>query len=226
MQPQAPAWLASSQKWLKSAGKRVAQAAKETTAQLQARLEEFEGRSTSHRGMLRPVSSMAHAALCCYRCSLQAAMHACMLHLIRPCHQVHVQQEDAVNQNELHEQPGTCPAGGAERANSFAESDTPAYFHDWAAKIEAMPPDRAASTLEALAEQDRLRVQRIMDEHAMQRSRSHAASPRSAGPPSFRARRWALTGLCAHAACAHLHGIYGAHLQPAPPASCCLSASK
>lgn len=44
LQPQVPAWLANSQKWLKSAGKKVAQAAKETTAQLQARLDEFEGR--------------------------------------------------------------------------------------------------------------------------------------------------------------------------------------
>ena len=50
-QPQAPAWLANSQKWLKSAGKKVAQAAKETTAQLQARLEEFEARSGGKGGV-------------------------------------------------------------------------------------------------------------------------------------------------------------------------------
>ena len=54
-QPQQPAWLASSQKWLKSAGKKVAQAAKETTATLQARLEELEGRAGSHKGACHSV---------------------------------------------------------------------------------------------------------------------------------------------------------------------------
>lgn len=126
LQPQVPAWLANSQKWLKSAGKKVAQAAKETTAQLQARLDEFEGRPAR---------------------------------------------------------------GGVERANSYGADGAPEYFQDWATRIEAMPSDRAAGMLEAMSEQDRLKVQRIIDEHSMEHARAKAASPRSTGPLSARSRR-------------------------------------
>ena len=45
-QQQAPGW----QKWLKSAGKKVAQTVKETAADLQARLEDLEPGHRGHRG--------------------------------------------------------------------------------------------------------------------------------------------------------------------------------
>lgn len=80
-------------------------------------------------------------------------------------------------------------AGGVERANSYGADGAPEYFQDWATRIEAMPSDRAAGMLEAMSEQDRLKVQRIIDEHSMEHARAKAASPRSTGPLSARSRR-------------------------------------
>ena len=53
-----------------------------------------------------------------------------------------------------------------------------------------MPPDRAASTMEALAEPDRLKVQRLVDQLSLQRGSKHT-SPRSlsGSPRSKRALR-------------------------------------
>ncbi|KAK9813921.1 hypothetical protein WJX73_004880 [Symbiochloris irregularis] len=81
--------------------------------------------------------------------------------------------------------------GGAERANSFSEPEgEPVHFHDWAARIEEMPPERAASTLNALSEPDRLKVQRILDEKSVERT-SHRGrtSPPSVEIPPQRNRR-------------------------------------
>ena len=125
---------------------------------------------------------------------------------------------------EVHSVPAQChihcrthprdalhQTGGAERANSFTDADAPAYFHDWAAKIECMPPERAASTLDALAEPDRLRVQRIIDENAMERTRARG-SPRSTNLPSARSRR---SGPGPSLQCLSPHWLWSGRMAPA-----------
>lgn len=207
-QAQAPAWLANSQKWLKSAGKKVAQAAKETTATLQARLEEFEqAHRPTHKGAvvasLRLGCEFILLIKVCQLARARTAGHEVISFILgcppsplptrhKMCAASLLLTSAAWLSCASLRAVGRCAllrcAGGAERANSFSESDAPAYFHDWAAKIESMPPDRAASTLDALAEQDRLRVQRIIDENAMERTRARG-SPRSPNLPSTRSRR-------------------------------------
>ena len=54
--------------------------------------------------------------------------------------------------------------------------EVPAYYHQWAAKIQDMSPARQADVLDQLGEDDRLIVQRILDHHAVQRSNNSAMS--------------------------------------------------
>ena len=53
--------------------------------------------------------------------------------------------------------------------------EVPAYYHQWAAKIEDMSPARQADVLDQLGEDDRMIVQRILDHNAVQRSNSNNA---------------------------------------------------
>ena len=66
-----------------------------------------------------------------------------------------------------------------------------AYYHQWAAKIQDMSPDRQADVLDQLGEEDRLIVQRILDSAAVKRSNSstrsgisHNSSQRSRHQPA------------------------------------------
>ena len=52
----------------------------------------------------------------------------------------------------------------------------PAYYHQWAAKIQDMSPARQADVLDQLGEDDRMIVQRILDHNAVQRSSDSAMS--------------------------------------------------
>ena len=82
---------------------------------------------------------------------------------------------------------GQCQAraGGQQRSPS-GDAEGPAYFQQWAERIVQMPPDRAASTMEALAEPDRLKVQRLVDQLSLQKGSKHT-SPRSlSGSPRNR----------------------------------------
>jgi hypothetical protein len=54
--------------------------------------------------------------------------------------------------------------------------EVPAYYHQWAAKIQDMSPARQADVLDQLGEEDRLIVQRILDHAAVQRSNDSAMS--------------------------------------------------
>lgn len=54
--------------------------------------------------------------------------------------------------------------------------EVPAYYHQWAAKIQDMSPARQADVLDQLGEDDRLIVQRILDHNAVQRSNDSAVS--------------------------------------------------
>ena len=54
--------------------------------------------------------------------------------------------------------------------------EVPAYYHQWAAKIQDMSPARQADVLDQLGEDDRLIVQRILDHNAVQRSNDSAMS--------------------------------------------------
>ena len=54
--------------------------------------------------------------------------------------------------------------------------EVPAYYHQWAAKIQDMSPARQADVLDQLGEDDRLIVQRILDHNAVQRSIHSAMS--------------------------------------------------
>ena len=54
--------------------------------------------------------------------------------------------------------------------------EVPAYYHQWAAKIQDMSPARQADVLDQLGEEDRLIVQRILDHAAVQRSNDSAVS--------------------------------------------------
>lgn len=67
--------------------------------------------------------------------------------------------------------------------------EVPAYYHQWAAKIQDMSPARQADVLDQLGEDDRLIVQRILDHNVVQRSNDSAMSGLSqrhnrAGPAS------------------------------------------
>ena len=70
--------------------------------------------------------------------------------------------------------------------------EVPAYYHQWAAKIQDMSPARQADVLDQLGEDDRLIVQRILDHHAVQRSNNSAMSGLS--QPQNRARPASPTG--------------------------------
>ena len=50
MKDQAKQWLSAGQKWLSSAGKKVAQAVKETQTQINLKLEELEGHGPQSNG--------------------------------------------------------------------------------------------------------------------------------------------------------------------------------
>ena len=54
--------------------------------------------------------------------------------------------------------------------------EVPAYYHQWAAKIQDMSPARQADVLDQLGEEDRLIVQRILDHAVVQRSNDSALS--------------------------------------------------
>lgn len=54
--------------------------------------------------------------------------------------------------------------------------EVPAYYHQWAAKIQDMSPARQADVLDQLGEDDRLIVQRILDHNVVQRSNDSAMS--------------------------------------------------
>ena len=54
--------------------------------------------------------------------------------------------------------------------------EVPAYYHQWASKIQDMSPARQADVLDQLGEDDRLIVQRILDHAAVQRSNDSALS--------------------------------------------------
>ncbi len=54
--------------------------------------------------------------------------------------------------------------------------EVPAYYHQWAAKIQDMSPARQADVLDQLGKEDRLIVQRILDHAAVQRSNDSALS--------------------------------------------------
>ena len=106
----------------------------------------------------------------------------------------------------IHTLCGQCHAhaGGQQRSPS-GDAEGPAYFQQWAERIAQMPPDRAASTMEALAEPDRLKVQRLVDQLSMQKGQKHTSprslsgsprskralrSPSSSGHQYFQVQRW------------------------------------
>ncbi|KAL0050820.1 hypothetical protein WJX82_007764 [Trebouxia sp. C0006] len=117
-------WLTGGQKWLKSAGKKLATVAKESASEIQKRLETVDVKMQKGKGM---------------------------------------------------------------RVGDDGE-EVPAYYHQWAAKIQDMSPARQADVLDQLGEEDRLIVQRILDHAAVQRSNDSAMSgishsQRSRAPP-------------------------------------------
>ncbi|KAA6417305.1 MAG: hypothetical protein FRX49_12729 [Trebouxia sp. A1-2] len=105
-------WLTGGQKWLKSAGKKLATVAKESASEIQKRLETVDVKMQKGKGM---------------------------------------------------------------RVGDDGE-EVPAYYHQWAAKIQDMSPARQADVLDQLGEEDRLIVQRILDHAAVQRSNDSAMS--------------------------------------------------
>lgn len=113
-------WLTGGQKWLKSAGKKLATVAKESASEIQKRLETVDIKMQKGKGM---------------------------------------------------------------RVGDDGE-EVPAYYHQWAAKIQDMSPARQADVLDQLGEEDRLIVQRILDHAAVQRSNDSAMSGISHGQRS------------------------------------------
>ncbi|KAL0025471.1 hypothetical protein WJX77_003681 [Trebouxia sp. C0004] len=105
-------WLTGGQKWLKSAGKKLATVAKESASEIQKRLETVDVKMHKGKGM---------------------------------------------------------------RVGDDGE-EVPAYYHQWAVKIQDMSPARQADVLDQLGEEDRLIVQRILDHAAVQRSNDSAMS--------------------------------------------------
>ena len=60
--------------------------------------------------------------------------------------------------------------GGARPRPPAAGGAVPAFFHEWAAQLAALPADRRAAALGAMPEDDRLVLQRILDQAAVARS--------------------------------------------------------
>jgi hypothetical protein len=64
--------------------------------------------------------------------------------------------------------PAFLLAGAATKKGGSDGLELPAYYYEWAAKISQLGPERRANTLAQLPEDDRLLVQRILDQSAAQ----------------------------------------------------------
>ncbi|KAK9820200.1 hypothetical protein WJX72_007422 [[Myrmecia] bisecta] len=115
-------WLTSGSKWLKSAGKKLTQAAQVGAATLQSKLEEMD-----------------------HRFAQKGHGH------------------------------------GRSRVGSDGEEldEIPAFYYEWAAKIQELPHERQSSTLGQMTEDDRLVVQRILDQAAVNRAKPPQRGARS-----------------------------------------------
>ncbi|CAL8460559.1 g88 [Coccomyxa elongata] len=113
-------WLDKGQKWLFTAGKKVAAAAKEASSTIQSKLDEMEVFKSQSKGP---------------------------------------------------------------RTWSPDDDDMiPEYYKEWAATIERLGPEEQARTLGQMTEDDRLVVQRIMDQSSVRRSTATRVSPTTSRP--------------------------------------------